>query len=154
MQSNKYREDKSFVASNNHILGMQPPLQMASNDYPKTKLSNDYFKIPNKNYYDMSLSKTIEGNGFVFWTIVLLVLILTIGNLILTIMIVGVLGIGRGMAFLELVPEANTIEFFGITDLDRIYKKDGLVEGFADVPMTITGKYKILSNLLILWVFN
>lgn len=106
----------------------------------KTKSSNDYFKIPHKpDNYDMNLSKTIEGNGFVFWTIVLLVLILTIGNLILTMTIIGVLGIGKGMAFLELVPEANAVEFFGITDLDRIYKKDGVLEGFADVPMTITG---------------
>lgn len=79
-------------------------------------------------------------NTFAFWTIVSIIFILTVGNLILTMTILGVLHLGKGMEHLELVPEADSIKFFGITDLDRIYKKDGVIEGFADVPMSITGK--------------
>lgn len=48
-----------------------------------------------------------------------------------------------------MVPEADSIKFYGSTDLDRIYKKDGLIEGFADVPLTITGdKGDVEINLL------
>lgn len=38
-----------------------------------------------------------------------------------------------------MVPEADSIKFFGSADLDRIYKKDGIIEGFSDIPLTITG---------------
>lgn len=47
------------------------------------------------------------------------------------------------------MPEADSIKFFGSTDLDRIYKKDGIIEGFSDVPLTITGdKGDVEINLL------
>ena len=81
-------------------------------------------------------------NTFAFWTIVTIIFILTIGNLILTMTILGVLRLGRGMEHLELVPEADSIKFYGVTDLDRVYKKDGIIEGFSDVPITITGRFK------------
>lgn len=80
-------------------------------------------------------------NTFAFWTIVTIIFVLTIGNLVLTMTIIGVLRLGRGMEHLELVPEADSIKFYGITDLDRVYKKDGLIEGFSDVPVTITGSF-------------
>lgn len=78
-------------------------------------------------------------NTFAFWTIVTIIFILTVGNLILTMSIIGVLRLGKGMEHLELVPEAESIKFFGITDLDRVYMQDGQLEGFSDVPMTVTG---------------
>lgn len=78
-------------------------------------------------------------NAFAFWTIVTLLFILTIGNLILTLTIIGVLRLGKGMQNLELVPEAETIKFYGETDLDRVYKRDGMLEGFQDEPVSITG---------------
>lgn len=78
-------------------------------------------------------------NTFAFWMIVSIIFIMTIGNLILTMTIIGVLRLGKGMEFMEMVPEAETIKFFGDTDFDRLYKKDGIIEGFADVPMNITG---------------
>lgn len=78
-------------------------------------------------------------NAFAFWVIVSIIFIMTIGNLILTMTIIGVLRLGKGMEFMEMVPEAETIKFFGVTDFDRLYKKDGVIEGFADVPMNITG---------------
>lgn len=80
-------------------------------------------------------------NTFAFWMIVIIIFVLTIGNLILTMTIIGVLRLGRGMEHLELVPEADSIKFYGITDLDRVYKKDGMLEGFSDVPVTITGRF-------------
>lgn len=38
---------------------------------------------------------------FAFWTIVWLIFVLTVGNLILTLTIIGVLRLGRGMEFME-----------------------------------------------------
>ncbi|GAB0088875.1 Beta-sarcoglycan [Sergentomyia squamirostris] len=88
-------------------------------------------------------------NTCAFWVLVILLLILTIGNLALTLTIVGILRLGRGMEFMELVPEAETIKFYGIADLDRITKRDGHLEGFTDVPMTVTGDGgSVLVNLI------
>lgn len=92
-------------------------------------------------------------NAFAFWTIVILLFILTIGNLILTLTIIGVLKLGKGMQNLELVPEAETVKFYGETDLDRVYKRDGLLEGFQDEPVTVTGKYLLISNFCIRFYF-
>lgn len=89
-------------------------------------------------------------NTFAFWTIVTIIFILTVGNLILTVTIFGVLHLGKGLKHLELVPEADSIKFYGITDLDRIYKKDGVIDGFADVPMSITGTI----NFFALYIFG
>lgn len=42
--------------------------------------------------------------------------------------------------FLQLVPEGNIVKFFGSVDMDKILlKKDGVIEGFYDVPLSITG---------------
>lgn len=83
---------------------------------------------------------TMSGrSACAFWTIVTIMFVLALGNLALTVSIIGVLRLGRGLQHMELVPEADTIKFYGETDLDRVYKRDGRIEGFADVPVTITG---------------
>lgn len=87
-------------------------------------------------------------NTFAFWMIVSIIFVMTIGNLILTMTIIGVLRLGKGMEFMEMVPEAETIKFFGVTDFDRLYKKDGVIEGFADVPMNITGYIVELTHTM------
>lgn len=46
----------------------------------------------------------------------------------------------------QLVPEADVVKFFGSIDLDRIYKKDGIIEGFYDTPLTITGSYSAFAR--------
>ncbi|XP_055683230.1 uncharacterized protein LOC129790057 [Lutzomyia longipalpis] len=92
------------------------------------------------NYLPEKEKDYLKGrNTCAFWVLVILLIILTIGNLALTLTIVGILRLGRGMQFMELVPEADTVKFFGTTDLDRIYKRDGHLEGFTDLPMTISG---------------
>lgn len=88
-------------------------------------------------------------NTFAFWVLMLLLFVLTVGNLALTLTIIGVLRFGHGMQYMELVPEAETIKFYGDVDLDRILKKDGVLEGFADVPMSISGDAgSVLINLV------
>lgn len=47
------------------------------------------------------------------------------------------------------MPESGAIKFFESIDMDKLYKKDGKIEGFYDVPISITGKLKILMQTLI-----
>ncbi|GLH03740.1 hypothetical protein R5R35_013191 [Gryllus longicercus] len=76
---------------------------------------------------------------YAFWTLVVLLFFLALGNLLLTFIILGVLRLGQGMESLELLPEESLVMFYGNTDLDRIYKRDGKLEGFDDSPVEITG---------------
>jgi beta-sarcoglycan len=69
----------------------------------------------------------------------MLLFFLAFGNLLLTFIILGVLRLGQGMESLELVPEKSLVLFYGNTDLDRIYKRDGKLEGFYECPVEITG---------------
>lgn len=116
---------------------------------PKNNNNNKNGYQPITNQIINSDEKPHKRNTFIFWTLVILLFILTTGNLILTSTILGVLRVGMGMDNIELVPEAETVKFYGTTDLDRIYKKDGIIEGFSDVPMKITGDGgSVLVNLM------
>ncbi|XP_055384395.1 beta-sarcoglycan [Condylostylus longicornis] len=89
--------------------------------------------------YQMNMSK--NRNTFAFWIIMTLLFILCIGNLLITLTIIGVLKLGRGMQGMELIPEEETIKFFGSTDLDRILNKcGGQIDSFVDEPMSITAE--------------
>lgn len=90
-----------------------------------------------ENDYQEDFKKT-GRNTFAFWVLIIMLFALTLANLALTMTIIGVLRFGRGMEYMELVPEANSVKFWDV-DLDRIQKRDGILEGFADVPMTIEG---------------
>lgn len=63
------------------------------------------------NYDKKSTSNSVPTgrNTFAFWVIVSIIFIMTIGNLILTMTIIGVLRLGKGMAFMEMVPEAGKL---------------------------------------------
>ncbi|KAF5286818.1 hypothetical protein FQA39_LY00351 [Lamprigera yunnana] len=74
---------------------------------------------------------------FAFWTLVFLLFILAFGNLILTVVILGVLRLGQGMQSLELISKEDVLKFMGETDLGNIYKRDGKIEGFSNIPVEI-----------------
>ncbi|KAG6459979.1 uncharacterized protein LOC115449853 [Manduca sexta] len=98
-----------------------------------------------KNYSDKNgndVTKTVHKGRktFAFWTLVCLLFVLAIGNLILTFTILAVLRLGQGLESMEFLPEHNALKFFGDTDLDHIYKRDGLIESFRDVPMTVSSE--------------
>ncbi|XP_018562083.1 uncharacterized protein LOC108904140 [Anoplophora glabripennis] len=44
------------------------------------------------------------------------------------------------MESIELIPEEETIKFFGDVDLDHIYKRDGIIEGYKDEPLQVTSE--------------
>lgn len=105
-----------------------------------SKHHNNNFKAGYVPVNEQHLSKTgLRGRKtFAFWTLVGLLFILAVGNLMLTTIILGVLRLGQGMASIELVPEAQSIKFFGDTDLGDLYKRDGKIEGYADEPISLT----------------
>ncbi|CAG9863723.1 unnamed protein product [Phyllotreta striolata] len=86
---------------------------------------------------------------FAFWTLLVLLFILVIGNLVLTVTIIGVLKLGHGMQSIELVPEKQAIKFFGEANLDQVYKRDGKVESFGDEPMRITSYHNSIQLNLV-----
>ncbi|XP_063221801.1 beta-sarcoglycan [Bacillus rossius redtenbacheri] len=101
--------------------------------------------------HEQSLHKTgLRGRKtYAFWTLVMLLFFLAMGNLLLTFIILGVLRLGQGMESLELIPDKNTVMFYGTTDLDRVYKKDGRLEGFGNCPVEVTGENgSVLINVV------
>jgi beta-sarcoglycan len=86
-----------------------------------------------------------DPTSLFFWALITILFILVIGNFILTLSIISFFKIGMGMESIELVPESKAIKFFGVTDFQKVYKKDGLIESFKDVPSVIEGEECALS---------
>ncbi|KAH8312452.1 hypothetical protein KR044_010780, partial [Drosophila immigrans] len=108
-------------------------------------------KTDTVNYFDEKLNCSYDNdscshlhpvrqgrNSFAFWTAVIVLLLLTIGNLILTLTIMGVLRLGKGVQGMELIPELDLIKFYDETDLDRIQTNSIGIHGFSDVPVSIS----------------
>lgn len=108
-------------------------------------------KTDSVNYFDEKLNCSYDDdscshlhpsrqgrNSFAFWTAVVVLLLLTIGNLILTLTIMGVLRLGKGVQGMELIPEMDLIKFYDETDLDRIQTNSIGIHGFSDVPVSIS----------------
>uniref|UniRef100_A0A1I8PF88 Beta-sarcoglycan n=1 Tax=Stomoxys calcitrans TaxID=35570 RepID=A0A1I8PF88_STOCA len=104
----------------------------------QNKMDGCYYDVPQ---YDTKRKAVVEGrNTFAFWSIVIILLVLTIGNLLLTLSIIGVLHLGKGIYGMELIPD-DIVKFYGETDLDRIFSKNiGQFEGFVDDPFKIEGE--------------
>lgn len=77
-------------------------------------------EIPRTSGKRLQTAKTFGDGGepmtgrhtFAFWTIVWLIFVLTVGNLILTLTIIGVLRLGRGMEFMEVIGKLYTTTSF------------------------------------------
>lgn len=80
-----------------------------------------------------------EPASIFFWSLIIVMFVIVIGNFLLTLSIISFFKIGFGLEAFELVPEAKSIKFFGSTEFQTVYKKDGLIESFKDDPMVIEG---------------
>ena len=78
-----------------------------------------------------------EPASLFFWSLIVVLFVLVIGNFILTLSIISFFKIGFGMEAIEIIPAHKAIKFFGTTDFKTVYKKDGLIESFKDDPMVI-----------------
>lgn len=82
-----------------------------------------------------------DAGSLFFWGLIVLLFVLVIGNFILTLTIISFFKIGMGMESIKLIPELKTIKFYGITDFNKIYKKDGIIESYRDSPVVIECKF-------------
>ncbi|KAL1505307.1 hypothetical protein ABEB36_004901 [Hypothenemus hampei] len=138
----------------NEAASPQNSLPLLSEEYEensKPKLSrNNHFKAAYVNC-DNEFRSTAIVRGrktFAFWIMVILLLLLTIGNCLITLTVVGVLKIGNGMQSMEYLPDEKSIKLFGDVDLGRIYKQNGLLQGFAEENVEITAENdKVHINL-------
>ncbi|KAK7070706.1 hypothetical protein SK128_019182 [Halocaridina rubra] len=84
-------------------------------------------------------SEMNRGESGFFWGIVAVLLILASGNLLLTFFAMGVLRLGYGMESIEFLPGSSAVKFYGRTDLGNIFKRDGIIHSYSDVPFSIQG---------------
>lgn len=120
----------------------------------KTPAHCQFFKNSGvKNYSDKNGNEVIKSDNknrrtFAFWALVVLIFIFGLGNLALTCTMLFVIRLGKGMESIEFLPEHNAVKFFGDTDFEHLYKKDGLIESFKDTPLTISSENgSVLLNL-------
>lgn len=81
-----------------------------------------------------------DSGSWFFWGLIALLFLLVIANFVLTLIIISYFKIGFGMESIKLIPEMKMIKFYGSTNFDRIYKKDGQIETFRDSPAVIECK--------------
>ncbi|XP_012287720.1 uncharacterized protein LOC105703715 [Orussus abietinus] len=86
---------------------------------------------------DSDLSSTRKR--YCFWTLSCALLIAGLCNLLITVTIIAVLRVSRGMESLEVIPEENLIKFYGRTDLDMVSLEEGVCQGYGDEPMEVSG---------------
>ncbi|KAK9508913.1 hypothetical protein O3M35_006354 [Rhynocoris fuscipes] len=85
------------------------------------------------------MQKPSGAKTYAFWSLVGFLCLIAWANMILTVVIFSVLRLGQSMESMELVPEEGVVKFFGESDLDKLYKPDGKIEGFVDLETTIKG---------------
>ena len=44
----------------------------------------------------------------------------------------------KSMEAIEVLPAANLIKFFGELEMEKLIKPDGIINGFAETPVTFT----------------
>lgn len=124
-------EDNEEVSSNRETTLLNQTSNYALNN----------FKAAYKAVQQQQTKTIVRGRKtFAFWTLVVLLFLLAVGNLILTMTILGVLRIGSGMESIELIPQEQALKFFGEADLGNIHKQDGVMENFLNENLDITAE--------------
>ncbi|KAM7291054.1 beta-sarcoglycan [Ixodes scapularis] len=91
--------------------------------------------------FESTLHKTgLRGRkALLFYGLVVGLFIVSLANLAVTMMLVGVLRIGYGMESLEFLPGAQLVRFLNNADLGRVILHKGVIGAFKDSDLTITG---------------
>ncbi|CRK97386.1 CLUMA_CG010776, isoform A [Clunio marinus] len=90
-----------------------------------------------------------DSGSFFFWGLIALLFVLVVGNFIITLTIISFFKIGMGMESIKLIPELKAIKFYGVTDFNKVYKKDGLIESFRESPAVIESDNNFIKFNLI-----
>lgn len=71
----------------------------------------------------MHEDKKTSNKRYCLWVLTFLLTVVGLCNLLLSITVITVLRISRGMEALEIIPDENLIKFYGRTDLDKVNVK-------------------------------
>lgn len=77
-------------------------------------------------------------------------MVVAIVGLVFTIMLMVVLRFATSMESIEFLTDGGLTKLIGNIDLDEIYKLDGIMEGFKDIPLEIGGE----NNNIIVHIVN
>ncbi|XP_011297043.1 uncharacterized protein Scgbeta [Fopius arisanus] len=80
-----------------------------------------------------------EKKRYCLWTLTCILAVIGLCNLLLSITIIDVLRVSRGMESLEVIPEESLVKFFGNTDLDHVCVERGICQGYGDEPVEFSG---------------
>lgn len=98
-------------------------------------------KIP-----DLPHKKGSNGSCL-FWIIIYTLFAICVLNVFLTLYLISVFEIGKGMRYIEVV-DTDVMNFYGSVDLDQVYKLDGLLEGFSEPFEMGNDKEPLSINLI------
>lgn len=83
------------------------------------------------------LSRLLVATNWYFWIYTWTLMVVAIVGLCATIMLMVVLRFTTKMESIEFLTDSELIKLMGTIDLDEIYKVDGIMEGFKDIPLEI-----------------
>lgn len=95
----------------------------------------------------MDYEKQRHRGTCLFWIIVYLLFAVCVCNVALTIYLISVFEIGKGMRYIEVVDD-KIMNFYGDVDFGLLTKFDGLIEGFTDPFEINTDKEPLQINLM------
>ncbi|KAH7969572.1 hypothetical protein HPB52_019722 [Rhipicephalus sanguineus] len=92
--------------------------------------------------FENSLHKTgLRGRkAFLFYGLVVGLFVVSLANLAVTVMLLGVLRIGYGMESLEFLPSGQLLRFLNNADLGTVIPHKGVIGGFKDTDLHIIGE--------------
>ncbi|XP_034937841.1 uncharacterized protein Scgbeta isoform X2 [Chelonus insularis] len=97
-------------------------------------------RSPSRSTNDQStISFDYDKKRYCFWALTIILAAFGLSNLLLSITIISVLRLSRGMESLEIIPDDSLIKFYGSTDLDHICVENGICQGYGDEPAEWTG---------------
>lgn len=91
-----------------------------------------YYKLLNFDFF-----RLLVATNWYFWVYTWTLMVVAIIGLGATIMLMVVLRFTTKMESIEFLTDSELTKLMGIIDLDEMYKIDGIMEGFNDIPLEI-----------------
>lgn len=93
--------------------------------------------------------RLFNATDWCFWIFTWTLMIVAVVCFGITIMLFVVLRFTTRMESIEFLTESDMTKLIGNIDLDDIYKIDGIMEGFKDIPLEIeSDNHKILMHVV------
>ncbi|XP_064481476.1 beta-sarcoglycan-like [Ornithodoros turicata] len=123
----------------------QATLSMREKSIVKQEINKNYNSNFTAGYvpiYESRLHKTgLRGRkALLFYGLVVGLFIVSLANLAVTVLLLGVLRIGYGMESLEFLPGQHVLRFLNNADLGTVIPHQGVVSGFQGQDLRVTGE--------------